>query len=126
MIPETAPIASAPGKETNPAAGVIPTSPAMAPDARPNSVGFLLYFHSTNSQARPLMAAAVFVTRNAEAAIPSAASALPALNPNHPNHKSPAPRAVNVTLDGIIASFPYPFLFPRNKASTSPETPALM
>ena len=32
--------------------------------------------------------------------MPLAASALPALNPNHPNHRTPAPSSVNGTLCG--------------------------
>ena len=57
-------------------------------------------------QARAAIAAEVFVTKNADAATPSAASCLPALKPNHPNHKRDAPRAANVTLDGNMASLP--------------------
>ena len=104
MRPETSPIISAAGMFTKPAAGVIPTRPATAPDANPKTVGLLLIDHSANIQAKAPMAADVLVTSYADAAIPSAARALPALNPNQPNHKRPAPKAVRATLEGNIAS----------------------
>jgi hypothetical protein len=34
------------------------------------------------------------------------ASALPALNPNQPNHKIPAPKITNGTLCGVMSSVP--------------------
>ena len=43
------------------------------------------------------------VVVKASAAEALAASALPALKPNHPNHSSPAPSSVNGTLCGSSA-----------------------
>ena len=39
-MPQTIPIINAPIRLTNPAAGVIPTSPEIAPSQSPASVGF--------------------------------------------------------------------------------------
>ena len=57
-----------------PAAGVIATSPATIPEARPSTVGLLSVSHSANIQAKAPMAADVLVTKKAEPATPSAAS----------------------------------------------------
>src|SRR5210317_848896 len=117
-MPATNPIASEADKSTNPAAGVMATSPATTPEAIPSTVGFLLTHHSTNIQPRAPIAAEVLVTKNAEAATPSAASSLPALKPNHPNHNRAAPSAVREMLDGNMASLPYPIRFPRIRDRT--------
>ena len=53
------------------------------------------------------------VFTNALDASPLAASALPALNPNHPNHRSPAPRITNGTLCGACRRMPKPRRLPR-------------
>ena len=53
---------------TNPAAGVIATSPATAPVTTPNIVGFPFHSQSISAQLRPAAAAAVFVTTKALAA----------------------------------------------------------
>ena len=42
---------------------------------------------------------------NASDAVPLAASAEPALNPNHPNHRRPAPRRTYGTVDVASASY---------------------
>ena len=97
---------------TKPAAGVIATSPATAPEATPSVVDFLLLpcFHQRPSQAPA--AAPRLVARNADAARPFAPNALPALNPNHPNHRMPVPRIVMVRLWGTNASLPKPLRLP--------------
>jgi len=71
------------------------------------------------SQVSPPIAAAVFVTTNAFAARPPAESALPALNPNQPNHSSPAPRIVIVTSCGSV----FVRRRPTTSAATSADTP---
>src|SRR5210317_916102 len=96
------------GMLTKPAAGVMATNPDTTPEAIPKIVGFLFTIHSINIQDRAPMAAEVLVTRKAEPATPSAANWLPALKPNQPNHNRAAPRAVKATLDGNMASLPYP------------------
>src|SRR5207249_2481742 len=76
---------------TKPEAGVIATSPATAPDAAPSTVGLPRLIHSVNIQPSAAAAAPVLVAVNALTASPLASSALPALKPNQPNHRSDAP-----------------------------------
>src|SRR6266850_6187849 len=91
---------------TKPDAGVIATSPATAPAAAPSTLGAPLCSHETVIQVSAAIAAAVFVTTKAFAASPPDASALPALNPNHPNHRSEAPSTTIVASCGSIDSVP--------------------
>src|SRR5436853_6382068 len=86
-----------------PAAGVTATSPTTIAVAAPTAVGFLPRDTSISVQTSNVAAGASIVVVNARAAIGLAASALPALNPNHPNHKRPAPSNVNGTLCGSMA-----------------------
>src|SRR4051812_3293140 len=79
---------------TNPAHGVIATSPATAPDAAPNVVACPALRRSTISQPIIAAAAATNVFMNACAATRLAASAEPALKPNHPNQRMPVPSSV--------------------------------
>ena len=97
------PIPTAPNTLTNPDAGVMDTSPATAPLIMPRSVGRELTSHSMTAHVNPAVAAAVWVTTNALVARPFAESALPALNPNHPNHSMPAPSTANGRLCGGVA-----------------------
>src|SRR5437899_5207099 len=94
MVPATAPITIAAIGVTKPAAGVIATSPATAPEAAPRTVGLPREFHSVSIHPRAAAAVAVFVVVKACAASPLAASALPALKPNHPNQSRLAPMTV--------------------------------
>ncbi len=100
--PATRPIANAPGMPTLPAAGVIATRPATAPDAAPSIDGLPLKIHSANVHASTAHAVARYVLRNASAADAFASSAEPALKPNQPNHSSEAPIIVIVRLCGVI------------------------
>src|SRR5437773_9258840 len=97
-----APMISADIGPTYPEAGVIATSPATAPDAAPRTVGLPRVIHSVNIQPSAAAAAPVFVARNALTARALASSALPALNPNQPNHSRPAPITVIGRLCGCI------------------------
>src|SRR5665647_1536216 len=83
---------------TKPAAGVIATNPARTPVEKPSAVGCPKWFHSRAIQPSPAAAGATRVVRNARVAISFAAREDPALNPNHPNQRSPVPRRVRVTL----------------------------
>ena len=85
---------------TNPAAGVMATSPATRPVAAPTSVHFPTVMRSVSIQESTPAALAATVFSSASPATPSAANSLPALNPNQPNHRSAAPRATNGTLWG--------------------------
>jgi hypothetical protein len=87
---------------TNPAAGVMATNPATTPVTQPKTVGFPLNIQSRNAQLKPAAAAAVLVTTKAFTAKPLAASALPALNPNQPNQRSPVPKTIKGTLCGGV------------------------
>src|SRR6058998_2190604 len=108
---------------TKPEAGVIATSPATAPDAAPSTVGLPRLIHSVNIQPSAAAAAPVLVAVNALTARPFASSALPALKPNQPNHRSPAPITVIGRLCGCIGWCPYPRRLPMTIAHTSADTP---
>src|SRR3990170_743822 len=126
MTPAPAPITIDAIGPTKPDAGVIATSPATAPDAAPRTVGFPLCIHSANIHAKAAAAVAVLVTTKADTASPPDVTALPALNPNHPNQRSAAPSTVMGRLCGAIISVIYPFRFPIIKAAARAETPELI
>src|SRR5438093_2035957 len=92
--PAPNPIAIADDGETKPEAGVIATNPATAPAAAPSTLGCPCRSQLTVIQVSAPIAAAMLVTTNAFAARPLAPSALPALNPNQPNQRRPAPSTV--------------------------------
>src|ERR1700730_15704083 len=98
---------------TNPAAGVIATSPATAPEIAPRVLGFPLRNHSAPAHPRAAAAAGKGVARNALVARLPARSALPALNPNQPTHSRHAPIKLSTTLWGGIGSLGYPTRRPR-------------
>ena len=91
---------------TNPQAGVMATSPATAPDAVPRTVGLPRDHHSAPIQASAAAAAPVFVAAKALTATADASRALPALNPNHPNQRRPAPITVSGRLCGGMGFWP--------------------
>ena len=78
------------------------TRPATAPEAAPSTVGLPRVIHSVNIQPSAAAAAPVLVAVKALTARPLASSALPALNPNQPNHSRPAPMTVMGRLWGCI------------------------
>src|SRR5512145_1050030 len=106
------PITRAPSGATKPEAGVIATSPATHPDAAPRTVGFPRWIHSVATQDSVAAAAAAWVATNALVESSPAASALPALKPNHPNQRMPAPSTVIGRLWGAMFSVPNPFRLP--------------
>src|SRR5688572_6325889 len=91
---------------TNPAAGVMTTRPATAPEIAPRTVGLPVLIHSMNIQPSVAAAAAKCVVTIALLASAPALSALPALNPNHPTHSSAAPITEMTTLCGGIGTEP--------------------
>ncbi|OQA57139.1 MAG: hypothetical protein BWY45_01556 [Euryarchaeota archaeon ADurb.Bin294] len=125
MRPATPPMTRDDGTSTNPAAGVIPTRPAMAPDTMPTELGFPRILLASSHVSAPA-AAAVLVTMRAFEARPSAAMALPALNPNHPNHNNAAPSRVIGILWGSIEFSPKPIRFPITSAMARAPNPELM
>ena len=102
------------------------TRPATAPAAAPVTLGCCLCHQLTVIQVSAPMAAAVLVTRNALVASPPAVSALPALKPNHPNHRRAAPSTVMVLSCGSNFACPKPRRRPSTSAATSADTPELM
>src|SRR5579862_4264255 len=99
------PIISADIGLTNPAAGVIATRPATDPEIAPSTLGFPLRNHSAALHPIAAAAAPKCVATNALVASVPAASALPALNPNHPTHSRHAPMKLSTTLCGGIFCF---------------------
>src|SRR5437660_2302327 len=110
---------------TKPAAGVMATKPATAPEMAPSALGLPLRNHSAPAHPIAAAAAAKCVATNALVARLPAANALPALNPNHPTHSRHAPIKLSTTLCGGIGSLGYPTRFPRYSAQTSADTPEL-
>ena len=74
------------------------TNPATAPEQKPRMVGLPLVIHSMAGQTTQATAVAKVVAVNALAAIPSAATALPALKPYQPTHSIPVPTMVSTIL----------------------------
>src|SRR5690606_40232932 len=93
VAPTARPITIAPIGPTVPAAGVMPTRPATAPEAAPSADGRPLAIASTRLHATTPAAVATMVLIIASAA--SAATAEPALKPNQPTHSSEEPMKVN-------------------------------
>src|ERR1041384_5291142 len=83
-----------------PAAGVIATRPTTIAGAAPTAVGLPGAIRSRKVQPTSVAAGANMVVTNARPAIGLAASALPALKPNQPNHRTPAPSSTSGTLCG--------------------------
>src|SRR5712664_658603 len=96
------PIASAGMGPTNPAAGVVATRPATAPEMAPSALARPFLIHSAALQLSAAAAAPKCVATNALVARLLAASALPALNPNQPTHSKQAPMKLSTRLCGGI------------------------
>src|ERR1700682_5360627 len=96
---------------TNPAAGVIATRTATAPDIAPRALARPFLIHSATLQLSAAAAAAKCVATKALVASEFEASALPALNPNHPTHSKQAPMKLSTRLCGGIGCFGYPGRF---------------
>src|SRR5579884_2403784 len=107
---------------TYPAAGVIATRPASAPATAPLTLGAPRWRQDSAIQTIAAIAGATLVLMNAIAATPFAASALPALKPNHPNHTSAAPSTTIVRSCGRFASTARS-RGPSTQTATSAATP---
>src|SRR5262245_29666147 len=88
---------------TYPEAGVTATRPATSPEASPRAVGLPLCHHSTSIQLSAAAAAATCDAVRADTASALDSRALPPLNPNQPNQRSPAPVRVSTMLLGWMA-----------------------
>src|SRR6185436_16390151 len=86
-----------------PAAGVTATRPTTMAVAAPTAVGLPERMTSRIVHTDSVAAGASIVVTKTSPAIGLAATALPALNPNHPNQSTPAPRSTNGTLCGTSA-----------------------
>src|ERR1051325_11491302 len=113
ITPAKIPINSAPPAVTKPHAGVITTNPATAPEQKPSTLGLPRNIHSASGHTNEATAVAIVVVMNALAAMPSAATALPALKPYQPTHNMPVPMAQMTMLCGGIGSFGKPTRLPR-------------
>src|SRR6266705_3080784 len=120
------PIQMAPLGRTKPHAGVITTNPATAPEQKPRMLGLPLTTHSAIGQTKEATAVAIVVVVNALAAIPSAATALPALNPYHPTQSMPVPIIQSTMLCGAMFSLPKPRRLPRIMQRTKADQPEVM
>ena len=83
---------------TNPAAGVMATSPATQPEMAPRTLGLPLRIHSAAAHPMAAVAAAKCVATNALVARLPALSALPALKPYQPTQSKPVPIMQSTTL----------------------------
>src|SRR5467141_971628 len=109
---------------TYPEAGVMATRPQTAPTEMPTADGFPFRTQSVSIQLTAAPAAAKFVTTSAFTARAFAARALPALNPNHPNQRTEAPRMTYGMLFGRLSRRSTPFRRPMTRAAATAETPA--
>ena len=89
-------------------------------------LGLPLASHSAIGHTNDATAVASVVVVNALAAIPSAATALPALNPYHPTQSMPVPIIQSTMLCGAMFSLPKPSRLPRIKQRTSADQPEVM
>ena len=83
-----------------PAAGVMATRPTTMAVAAPTAVDLPRRNQSSSVHTTSVPAGASIVVTNARPAIGLAASALPALKPNHPNQSRPEPSSTSGTLCG--------------------------
>src|SRR5579884_2103145 len=103
-MPAMKPIRRAGNGRTKPEAGVMATKPATAPEIPPNTLGLPALIHSASNQPSVAAADPKWVATKALEASGEAASALPALKPNHPTHSRQAPMKLITRLCGFIGS----------------------
>src|SRR5207247_652762 len=120
------PMMTAPVGLTNPQAGVITTRPATAPEQKPSTLGLPLATHSAIGQTNDATAVAIVVVVKALAAMPSAATALPALKPYQPTQSIPVPIMQITMLWGAMSSLPKPKRLPRIKQRIKADQPEVM
>src|SRR5256886_14669832 len=125
-MPAAIPMMTAPLGPTYPQAGVITTSPATAPEQNPSTLGFPRSAYSSIAHVNEATAVASVVVMNAFAAIPSAARALPALNPYQPTQSKPVPTMHSTILCGTMISFLNPSLCPRRMHRASADQPEVI
>src|SRR5512140_1728401 len=114
---------TAPVVVTKPQAGVMTTRPATAPEQKPRMLGLPRTTYSAMAQVKEATAVARVVVVNALAAMPSAATALPALNPYQPTQSMPVPTMQSTMLWGGIGSLPNPSRLPRMRQRIKADQP---
>src|SRR4029077_1307447 len=114
---------TAPVEVTKPQAGVITTKPATAPEQKPSTLGLPRTIHSASGQTNEATAVASVVVVKALAAMTSAATALPALNPYQPTQSMPVPTMQRTMLCGGMGSRPNPSRLPKIKQRISADQP---
>src|SRR5690349_16296741 len=117
------PMIMAPSEVTNPQAGVITTNPATAPEQKPRTLGLPRVMYSAMAHTKEAVAVARVVVMKAFAAMPSAATALPALKPYQPTHNIPVPTIQRTMLWGGMGSFPKPSRLPRMRQRIKADHP---
>src|SRR2546423_6771760 len=122
-MPARTPMATAPLGVTKPHAGVMTTKPATAPEQKPSTLGLPRKIHSAIGQTNDATAVASVVVVKALAAITSAPTALPALNPYQPTHSIPVPTMQSTMLCGAMFSFPKPRRLPTIMHRISADQP---
>src|SRR6266404_5879318 len=118
-MPAATPMMIAPVGSTYPHAGVITTRPPTAPEQNPSTLGLPRNAYSSMAQVNEATAVASVVAINAFAAMPSGASALPALKPYQPTQSNPVPTMQSTMLCGAMTSFLNPIRCPRRMHNTS-------
>src|SRR5256885_14185283 len=116
-------MAMAPFGVTKPQAGVMTTRPATAPEQKPSTLGLPRVIHSAMGHTKEATAVASVVVVKALAAMPSAPTALPALNPYQPTHSMPVPTMHSTMLCGGIGSLPKPIRLPRTRHKIRADHP---
>src|ERR1700751_5074583 len=96
------PMARAGMGPTKPAAGVIATSPATAPEIAPRALACPFLIHSATLQLRAAAGGGKWGGMNARVVSLFEARALPALNPNQPTQRRQAPIKLRTKLCGGI------------------------
>src|SRR6185312_1364858 len=120
-----APITTAPMGPTLPAAGVMVARPAIVPVTAPTRLGLPNEIHSIAIHTKVAVAADIWVVSIAMPASAFAATALPALKPNHPTQRRDAP---TITIQGACGGRTERGKSMRGfniQAMTSAETPAV-
>src|SRR5512134_1265779 len=86
-------------------------------------LGLPLRRYSAMAHTKAATAVANVVVVNAFAATPSAATALPALNPYQPTHSMPVPTMQSTMLCGGIGSLPNPRRLPSTRQRINADQP---
>src|SRR5438552_8831642 len=102
------------------------TSPPTAPEQKPSILGLPRCAYSSMPHVNEATAVASVVLMNEFAAIPSGASALPALKPYQPTQSKPVPTMQSTMLCGAMISFLNPSPCPRRMHKTSADQPDVM